>query len=475
MIKNSLIFAFFSFLINSINFILIPIYTNNLSVQEYGAMASISIFITAFTTVFTFGVNGAISKMYFDLSNQKEEDEFILTTFATKLIISTTILLLFLLNNGLFLNNIFKNIKFNPYLKYSLLISYFNIFSVVPLSLLLVKGNALKYRILTSTYFILNSILTLFNLLILKTGLIGIFKAQLYANLLMAIYYISSIYYKRQFNFSKKVSYTLIIFGFPIMLYNLSGMIIEQSSKILIERLLSLKDLGIYNLAFQFSSIIVLINNAINMAWVPIYFKESKENENSNLFQLFSKYLFILLSFIALLIAVFQKYFLIFILTKNYETAEIYIPILVYVFVLTNTYWVLLINPIFQSKQIKYLPGLAIISGGLSIFLCYLLIPKFGLIGAIISVFVGNLSMNFMTYLIIKRKMILRYDNKKLITIILISFILFILTTLIHNNNLLVEIILKIVIVSFYVFILIVTKIFKFKEVKLLNFNKQNA
>jgi len=472
MIKNSLIFAFFSFLINSINFILIPIYTNNLTVREYGTMASITIFITAFTTVFTFGLNGAISKMFFDLSNKKEEDDFISTSFVTKFIISTIILLLFLLNNGLFLNNVFKNIKFDPFLKYSILISYFNIFSVVPLSLLLVKGNALKYRILTSTYFALNTILTLLNLLILRTGLIGIFKAQLYANLLMAIYYIFSIYYKRQFNFNKNFSYTLIIFGFPIMLYNLSGMIIEQSSKILIERLLSLKELGIYNLAFQFSSIIVLINNAINMAWVPIYFRESKENENSKLFQLFSKYLFILLSFIALLIAVFQKYFIIFILSKNYENAETYIPILVYVFVLTNTYWVLLINPIFQSKQIKYLPLLAVISGGLSIFLCYLLIPKFGLLGAIISVFVGNLLMNFMTYLIIKNKMTLRYDNKKLISIILISFVHFLITTLIHNNNLLIEVILKIVVVSFFVFIMISTKLFNFKEVKLLNFNK---
>jgi O-antigen/teichoic acid export membrane protein len=472
MIKNSLIFAFFSFLINSINFILIPIYTNNLTVREYGTMASITIFITAFTTVFTFGLNGAISKMFFDLSNKKEEDDFISTSFVTKFIISTIILLLFLLNNGLFLNNVFKNIKFDPFLKYSILISYFNIFSVVPLSLLLVKGNALKYRILTSTYFALNTILTLLNLLILRTGLIGIFKAQLYANLLMAIYYIFSIYYKRQLNFNKNFSYTLIIFGFPIMLYNLSGMIIEQSSKILIERLLSLKELGIYNLAFQFSSIIVLINNAINMAWVPIYFRESKENENSKLFQLFSKYLFILLSFIALLIAVFQKYFIIFILSKNYENAETYIPILVYVFVLTNTYWVLLINPIFQSKQIKYLPLLAVISGGLSIFLCYLLIPKFGLLGAIISVFVGNLLMNFMTYLIIKNKMTLRYDNKKLISIILISFVHFLITTLIHNNNLLIEVILKIVVVSFFVFIMISTKLFNFKEVKLLNFNK---
>lgn len=367
MIKNSLIFAFFSFLINSINFLLIPIYTKQLTVEEYGVMASITIFITVFTALFTFGINGAINKMFFDLKSNEQEQEFVTTSFITKFAISTFILLFFVLNNGLFLNYVYKNIKYNPFLKYSIYISYLNIFSVVPLSLLLVKGNALKYRVLTSTYFLLNTFFTLFNLLILKTGLIGIFQGQLFANLLMAIYYSYNLLFNKPLKFNKKIAQNILVFGFPILLYTLTGMLIEQSTKILIERFLTLKDLGIYNLAFQFASIIVILNSAINMAWVPIYFKEAKINENSYLFHLFSKYLFIIISFFALLISIFQKYALIFLLNKNYENAEIYIPILIYVFVLTNTYWILLINPIFYSNQIKSLPVIAILSGVISI------------------------------------------------------------------------------------------------------------
>jgi O-antigen/teichoic acid export membrane protein len=334
--------------------------------------------------------------------------------------------------------------------------------------LLLVKGNALKYRILTSTYFILNTRFTLFNLLILKTGLIGIFKAQLIANLLMAVYYIYNTFTNKSVKFNKKMSLNLIFFGFPILLYTLTGMLIEQSSKILIERFLSLRDLGIYNLAFQFSSIIVILNSAINMAWVPIYFKESKINENSNLFRLFSKYLFILISFFALLIAIFQKYVLLYLLNKSYENAEIYIPILVYVFVLTNTYWILLINPIFYSNQIKLLPIIAVLCGALSIASCYLLIPMMGLFGAIISVFLGNLFMNFITYLVIKRKMTLRYENNKLISIVSISFLLFLISTQLNNSNIFYEIILKLFIIIVFILVIIFLKIFNLKEFKLL-------
>lgn len=472
MIKNSFIFAFFSFLINSINFILIPIFTKYLSVQDYGTMASITICITSFTAFFTFGLNGAISKMYFDLTNKEQEDEFISTSFITKFALSTFVLLLFVLNNGLFLNYVFKNIKFNPFLKYSIIIAYLNVFSVVPLSMLLVKGNALNYRILTSTYFALNTIFTLVNLMILKTGLIGVLQAQLYTNLLMATYYLLNIYVKRPIKFNNKIAFKLLIFGMPIMLYTLTSMIIEQSSKIFIERMLSLKELGIYNLAFQFSSIIVLINSAINMAWVPLYFKEAKENENSTKIHLFSKYLFLLISFFALLIAVYQKYVLNNFLHKSYENAEIYIPIMVYVFVITNTYWILLINPIFQSNQTKYLPFIAVGSGAISIVLSYLLIPTIGLLGAITSVLVGNLFMNFISYSIVKSKTTLRYDNKKLFLILFLSFLHFYFTTFIHNDNIFYEILIKSIFVFLFVLTMIMTNLFNLKEVKLLLHNK---
>ena len=160
------------------------------------------------------------------------------------------------------------------------------------------------------------------------------------------------------------------------------------------------------------------------------------------------------------------------ILHKSYENAEIYIPIMVYVFVITNTYWILLINPIFQSNQTKYLPFIAVGSGAISIVLCYLLIPIMGLLGAITSVFVGNMIMNFISYLIVKRKTTLRYDNKKLFLIILLSFLYFYVTTFIHNDNIFYEILLKSLVVFLFVVTMIMTNLFNLKEIKYLTLKK---
>ena len=161
LVKNSIIFSIFSFLVNGINFILIPLFTNYLTVEEYGIIASVTISITLFTAFFTFGLNGAFSRIYFEIDDPNDKLSLLNTSFFTNIILATIVTGTIIFTNGLFLDHVFKNVKYEPLLKYSIFISYLNIFSIAQLSNLLVKGEALKYRILTSAYFILNTLFTI--------------------------------------------------------------------------------------------------------------------------------------------------------------------------------------------------------------------------------------------------------------------------------------------------------------------------
>ncbi len=465
-VKNTIIFSIFSFLVNGINFFLIPFFTKYLSVEEYGIVASVTLSITFFTAFFTFGLNGAFSRIFFEIDDPNEKLSLLNTSFFTNIILATVITSIIVFTNGLFLNYVFKSVKYEPFLKYSLLISFLNIFSIAQLSYLLVKGEALKYRILTSAYFILNTLFTIINLSIFKTGIIGLLKSQICSNLILAIYYLLTTLKMSNKLFNVKYSIKLLYLGIPLMLYTLLGMIIDQSSKYFVERYLSLKDLGIYNLAYQFSSIITLINSAINMAWVPIYFEESKLDENSEKFRTFSKYIFQIVSLIALCISVYQKYILKIFINKNYENATIFIPIFVYIFVISNTYWFLFINPIFQAKKTKYLPFIALISGLVTIFICILFIPKFGIYGAILSVLFGYLIMNICGYLVVNKFLKLRYDHLKLFSIYLLSLIFFLISIFLTNKSIFIEILLKSLLVLIYLRLVFYFKYFDLNELK---------
>ena len=467
-VKNSIIFSIFSFLVNGINFILIPLFTNYLTVEEYGIIASVTISITLFTAFFTFGLNGAFSRIYFEIDDPNDKLSLLNTSFFTNIILATIVTGTIIFTNGLFLDHVFKNVKYEPLLKYSIFISYLNIFSIAQLSNLVVKGEALKYRILTSAYFILNTLFTIINLSIFKMGVIGVLKAQIFSNLILAIYYVFSTIKISNKIFNVKYSIKLLIFGVPVMFYTILGMIIEQSSKYFVEKYLTLNELGIFNLAYQFSSIIFLINSAINMAWVPIYFEESKQDENSEKFKTYSKYVFQIVSLIALCISIYHTYILDFFINKKYENAKSYIPILVYVFVISNTYWFLFVNPIFHANKTKYLPFIALISGLVSIFTCILLIPKYGINGAIFSVLFGYLIMNISGYSIVNKFMKLRYDHLKLFSIFFLSLLFFLISLLISNKYIFIEILLKSFWILVYLRIVFYFKYFDLSELKLL-------
>lgn len=471
-VKNSIIFSIFSFLVNGINFILIPLFTKYLSVEEYGIVASVTLSITFFTAFFTFGLNGAFSRIYFEIDDPNEKLSLLNTSFLTNIILAAVITSTILFTNGLFLDHVFKSIKYEPLIKYSIFISFFNIFSIAQLSYLLVKGEALKYRILTSAYFILNTLFTIVNLSVFKMGIIGILKSQIYSNLILSIYYVLTTVKVSNKLFNVKYSIKLLFFGIPIMFYTIFGMLLDQSSKYFVERYLSLKDLGIYNLAYQFSSIITLINSAINMAWVPIYFEESKVDENSEKFRTFSKYIFQIVSLIALCISVYHKYILKIFINKNYENATIFIPIFVYIFVLSHTYWFLFINPIFQAKKTKYLPFIALISGLASIVICILFIPRFGIYGAIFSVLFGYLIMNLCGFLVVNKFLKLRYDHLKLFSIYILSLVFFLISIFLTNKSIFIEIFLKSLLVLIYLRVVFYFKFFDLNELKLLRRKK---
>ena len=472
--KNTLILITFSFLVNGINFILLPIYTNYLTVEEYGIMATVIISTTFFTTFFTLGLNGAISRIYFEIESYIDKLKLISSAFLTIIIVSSFVLVLILLTNGSIVSFFFNTIKFKPYIKISIFTAFFNVFSIVQLSLLLIKGEALKYRLLTSTYFILNTIFSLFYLIFLKQGLYGILKAQLLANFIMAIYYLlTTINYKKiffDFTYFKK----LIIFGLPLMIYNILGILIELSSKYFVGKYLSFKDLGIYNLSFQVASLIILVNSAINMSWIPIYFEISKFDENSKIFTIFSKYLFLVISFIAFLVTVFYKLAFLFFINKDFEITYKYMPLLLFIFVIGNTYWILFINPIFQAKKTKYLPFISFLSGFSTIVACIFLIPKFGLYGAIIAVFIGYLTMNIPAYFIVNKYLTLRYNHIIILCIILNSIFFSFISILYTPKNLLFLIIYKLLVVLFYLFTTFYFNHFNKSEIKALIFRNFN-
>src|ERR1043166_8105337 len=116
LISHSVIYGAASLLINGSNFFLIPFYTHYLSTSEYGVISSVTLFSTLATSFLAFGLNGAVGRFYID-HNEHDFKSFLFTIFGFQLGVSLLICLTFFLFDGIFIDKLFKHVRYDPFLK----------------------------------------------------------------------------------------------------------------------------------------------------------------------------------------------------------------------------------------------------------------------------------------------------------------------------------------------------------------------
>jgi len=67
--------------------------------------------------------------------------------------------------------------------------------------------------------------------------------------------------------------------GLPLILHTLSGLILGQSDRVMLQRMGTASMVGIYSLAYSFSTVLNVIWNALNNSWVPFYFEYSRTGQ----------------------------------------------------------------------------------------------------------------------------------------------------------------------------------------------------
>jgi O-antigen/teichoic acid export membrane protein len=465
LISQSLIYGAASLLINGSNFFLIPFYTHYLQTSEYGIIGSVTLFSTLASSFLVFGLNGAIGRFYFDYS---EEDfkGFLFTVFGFQVLTSFFICIVFFLFNGIFLDHLFKQVRYDPFLKIGIWIGFFGAFSPMPLALLQAQSKALLYRMFTTLSFLLLTIFMVAFIVYGKEGSMGGIKAYFISSCTMAILYGGYILYNSKWVIKWDYAKAALAFSLPLMIYAIFGTLTELSSKYFIERYISLSELGIYNVAQQFSAIMILMVNAINMAWTPLFYAVAKVNESAELFSSFGKFLIFLITFIGLALALFSEEVIQIMMSPSYRDVSVYMPLLILSYIIGNGYWILIINPLSFSKKTMYLPILTILSGSVSIGANLLLVPSIGALGAACATCLTYFVLIGTAYFPFRKFSAVRYNFTAMNGMVAIAAALYLVSRLYRGEMLVGKILFKFSILLFFYLIVKFLKIYSLTDIK---------
>lgn len=392
LLKTSLVYAAGQILIQVINLLLLPIYTNKLGVIEYGKISTITAFTGFISSFLILSIYSGLSRFY---KEEVDKNKIVNTALNFAYLISGVMLILTWLLGRPFSKLIFD---FGDSYKILCIIIITSIMSQI-ISIYTSKYGmeykALKVCIIQVAQIGLQFIIIIFFVLVMNIGLMGVLYGQLIA--CFTVFIILTLIEARNYKFEldKFLLKNMMIFSMGLLPVNLAGWILTLSDRYFIKHYNGFGDTGVYNLGYQFG---MLINplfitpflSSFTAYKFEIYKNSNAKEEFKNLFRKYN----VIGCFIMLGIAIYSKFGIIVFANKDFANAYKVVPLILYSYFLYGKtgYYALGFQIENKTYKIGIYMGYAAV---LNIILNFLLVPKWGMIGAamatIISYFLLNL------------------------------------------------------------------------------------
>ena len=452
-------------LLKLVGLFLLPLYTSVFDIKEYGMIGILETVSLLLTTIISFNLSSALVRWLSDENDTTKEKSIVFTIFTLNTIFFTIFLILIFP----FLKNISQILlKSELYTNIILLMFvniYLDIITRIPLNLIRIREKSFLYII----SMILKSFFTLgVNIVLLKFtsfGILAVILGSIVGNIAFLVC-TSHLFIKNlHCCFLKSEVFSLLKYSFPLIFVSLGTVLLNMGDRFVLEYLKGFGQVGIYTLAFKVSSAVnIFVLQAVNLAVLPIALKSFKTENGRELLKQIFVYLAVLLCSMFLLISLFSLDVLkVFAKSNDFLLANRIIPILLFAYVFEGLK-IIYSYHILYVKKTHWIAWLTLGSAFLNIILNFIIIPKYGYMGAAITTLLSAL-ITFIGYRIVALKLIyVNYTNKKVWYMIITALVLFVTHKIFERHDLA-----NIYYSSFILFLfLIFTHLFKIINFKLL-------
>lgn len=443
--------------------VLIPVFTYYLTPSEFGIVSLSMVIVSFLSMIYNPGIISATLRLFYDSDSNGEKKVLIDSSFLMLIIPGIVVLVLSLIFGEPIIKLIFKDYNFFPYG----LIAVSLAMLVQPIRLWSTVWVAYNKELYIAKSFIIRliiaSVISVILIALFKMGALGKLLGQLSGQILIMAVVIISILKLGKFKVSLTVMKKVFFLGFPLFFSVWGYIILDIGDRYLIERIMDMNSVGLYDVGYKIAAIPVVLSNGLNQVWTPIFYENLKNESYETIEKLLCYFIIFLTLICGTLILFTDEIFQLFINSRYYTVTD-FVPYI------TAGVFFLGLSTVFSSalsyqKKFKTFTVVITISALINIILNLLLIPKLGLKGAALSTFCAFLLQNIIGYFLTKSFTRLYYSLRKVLLIssfILISF----LTTLFfdHAQFSLTVIFAKLGIMSLWVTILFITGITNITE-----------
>lgn len=401
LMSNSIVFTIGNFGSKLISFLMVPLYTYLLSTEEYGTVDLIVTTITLLVPLLTLELGQAALRYTIEYKEEKTKKEILFNINLYLLVISLIIVLLSpvisrafssVAITGLFvlllINHLFNNV-YSQYLRGIGKTKEFAINGILT-TLLTVVSNLLllvKFKLGISGY-----------LLSLVISMLG-------SNIYLLVKIREYLACDRKY-INKQLMKLMLKYSVPMVPNSIMWWLISGLTKYFIVYYIGAAANGLYAIANKIPTIVSTITNIFTQAWQLSSFEEYESKDRDEFYSRVFNLYWVFMFTVASAILVVLKPVMSFLVEDSYYESWVVIPNLL-LSVLYQSFAGFLGTSYNAAKETKGTFTTSVYAGVISVVANFLLIPKFGIMGASIGSVLSFLGMFIARY----------FDTKKYVTL----------------------------------------------------------
>lgn len=464
-LKHSLVYGISNIAQKASGVILLPLFTYYLTVEEYGRYGLLFITTVILSQSLVLGQSSSVIR-YNNLVDYRDKKKSIFYTLTTIVLFVTII---FVIISELYLNQISSWFGSSEDFKLPIKVCIYIVAVVTLNNILLGKVRADERSILYTVSGLIKIVVqigfTVYFLVILKMGLVGVLLGQLSGEVSTVLVVVPSLLKEIEFKFEKSIIKDSLNFGFPLVFSAVAINLLNGSDRYIIKFLIGEKVLGLYELGYRVGGVInMMMIIPFNLSLLPMAYKVYQTEGDKDYYKKLKTYLAFVLIWAGLALSLFSKEIVeLFALNSSYYSAYQVVPFIILAYILYGISTISSLGMFLSGKNF-YMAFITMLCAGINIGLNFWLIPQFGIIAAAINTVIAFFIQDILSIVASNKYYRINYEYFKLTKLFVTGFMLFIACSYLLTDSLSVNISIKLIASLLFPFICLAIGCFEKRE-----------
>lgn len=420
---DSLIYGVSGVVSRFIALFLVPVYTRIFTPADYGIISLVTTLFTLLSILVILGLDNSLARWFYDDENEADRkrtlNTFLWSCFAIACLFAVVVVV--------FQDLLAARILQEPLAGPALLIAAVNlpltVFTTFSAAVLRIQRRPAAASIFSIAVALLTIALNVLFIVVLRTGFIGVFYAQLVTSLAATVG--TLVLFGKSIDprsFELRRWKEMFLFSFPLIPGSIAFWVINLSGVYFIQTFENAREVGLYQIGISIASGMALITSAFQMAWGPFAFSIHKQPDAKEIYARTLDFYMAATCAVAVLITLFAREVLMVLATEAYTGAFWVAGILAFNHLVIGLGYLASIGTSLAKNNRAY--GIAsVVSAGLLVALNLILVPRFGKEGAAAATLASQLIIPVAVFAHAQRLYPVPYNFAKTIVLFPLSLI----------------------------------------------------